>query len=56
MEVKYVVAQDVRELKKALQKVPAGGSWFVERGDYGHCSVICYDEFGEQHTIIKNKE
>jgi hypothetical protein len=50
-----VVAQDVRELKKALQKVPAVGSWFAEVSEHGHASLVCYDAFGNRHTIVRNK-
>ena len=50
-----IVAQDVRELKKALQSVPAVGEWLVERGDFGHASIKCYDAQGNLHTVIRNK-
>lgn len=50
-----VVAQDVRELKKALQKVPAVGAWYVERGEHGHANILCYDAHGNLHTTIRNK-
>jgi hypothetical protein len=50
-----VVAKDVRELKRVLTKVPAGGVWLVERGPFGHASILCYDAQGNLHTTVRNK-
>jgi hypothetical protein len=55
-KVNEVVAQDVRELKKVLQKVPADGQWLVERLEHGYASIRCYDPYGNLHTIIRNRK
>jgi len=50
-----VYAKNIGELQEQLKNLPKAGSWLVDRGDFGHATIMVYDADGAKIREIRNK-